>query len=79
MDPNKMKWFARVTVFLSDLHHCKDPVYEKTSRELDAGQVECQEILEDGSGCPFAGTPSQPGVHMYYAHGKCNPTLASLT
>ena len=76
MDPKKMKWFARITVFCSDLHHWADPVYERTSRELEAGQVECQEILEDGSRCSVAGTLSQLGVHMCYAHGKCNPVKA---
>ena len=72
----RMKWFTHATMEPCAFRHTADPVLQGTTRRMNMGEVACEEVLEDGTVCPFAGRPADVGVHKYYAHGKCNPIKA---
>ena len=72
----KMKWFTMASMDPQEFRHAGDPDLPASTRRMNMGEVACEEVLEDGTVCPFIGSPAGVGVHKYYAHGKCNPIKA---
>ena len=78
LDPRSMRWFRSMSIQLHDLRCHTDPVYPESAARLNAGEIQCEETLEDGTPCAFVGRPADVGVHKYYHHGKCNPMKAII-